>query len=248
MTAGKIWSELAPSVREGAIAPIDGNLNRHTDAIGLLELRHACACKVSAETTQPWSADEIAVTSGAKQALSNAAMALLNPGDEVLIPVPYRTNFPKQIIIAGGAPIFVETRHNSYVPMPTDLAAAITSRTKAIVVNTPNNPTGTVYDRDIFAGIAQLARERNLWIIFGECYGAFAHPPHAHHPILPVAPRPTLLSVRLRRYKPIQHRIPMSLRSMRCCIISSPAIQPSNWNCGATLRTREHSDSRSFQS
>ncbi|WP_439373264.1 pyridoxal phosphate-dependent aminotransferase [Bradyrhizobium sp. DASA03120] len=186
LTAGEIWSELAPSVREGAITAIKGNFNRYTAPIGLL--RQALACKISTETAQPWSADEIAVTSGAKQALFNAALALLNPGDEVLIPAPYWTTFPTQIIIAGGRPIFIESRHNNYVPRPSDLATAITSRTKAIVVNTPNNPTGTVYDRDTLAAIAQLARDRNLWIIFDECYGAFAHPPHTHHSILSVAP------------------------------------------------------------
>ncbi|MCP3460755.1 aminotransferase class I/II-fold pyridoxal phosphate-dependent enzyme [Bradyrhizobium sp. CCGUVB23] len=189
LTAEEIWSELAPSVREGAIAAINGNLNCYTDQIGLLALRHALARKLSAETAQPWSADEIAVTSGAKQALFNAALALLNPGDEVLIPAPYWTTFPTQVIIAGGTPIFVESRHNNYVPRLTDLAAAITSRTKAVVVNTPNNPTGTVYDRDTLSGIAQLARDRNFWIIFDESYGAFVHPPHLHHSILSVAPQ-----------------------------------------------------------
>ncbi|XSC42513.1 pyridoxal phosphate-dependent aminotransferase [Bradyrhizobium sp. RDT10] len=189
LTAGEIWSDLAPSVREGAIAAINRNVNRYTDTLGLMELRHALARKISAETAQPWSASEIAVTNGAKQALFNAAMALLNPGDEVLIPAPYWTTFPAQIVVAGGTPVFIETRHNSYVPRLTDLAAAVTPKTKAIVVNTPNNPTGAIYDRDTLAGIAQLAIDRNLWIIFDECYGTFAHAPHTHHPIVSVAPR-----------------------------------------------------------
>lgn len=188
LTAGEIWSELAPSVRDGAIAAINRNLNRYTDTVGLLELRQALAAKVSAETAQPWSADEIAVTSGAKQALFNAAMALLSPGDEVLIPAPYWTTFPAQAVIAGGIPVFIETRNSNYVPRLADLAAAITSKTKAIVVNTPSNPTGTIYDRDTLAGIAQLAVDRDLWIIFDECYGAFAHAPHTHHSIVSVAP------------------------------------------------------------
>ncbi|MGY8668605.1 aminotransferase class I/II-fold pyridoxal phosphate-dependent enzyme [Bradyrhizobium sp. UFLA05-109] len=189
LTAGEIWADVAPSVREGAIAAISRNLNRYTDTIGLMELRHALAYKISAETTQPWSADEIAVTSGAKQALFNAAMALLNPGDEVLIPAPYWTTFPAQIVVAGGKPVFIETRHNNYVPRLTDLVAAITSKTKAIVVNTPNNPTGAIYDRDILAGIAEIAMDRDLWIIFDECYGAFAHAPHTHHPVVSVVPQ-----------------------------------------------------------
>lgn len=188
LTAGEIWSDLAPSVRDGAIAAINRNLNRYTDTVGLLELRQALACKISAETAQSWSVDEIAVTSGAKQALFNAAMALLTPGDEVLIPAPYWTTFPAQVVIAGGTPVFIETRNSNFVPRLMDLAAAVTSKTKAIVVNTPNNPTGTIYDRDTLAGIAQLAIDRNLWIIFDECYGAFAHEPHTHQSIVTVAP------------------------------------------------------------
>jgi aspartate aminotransferase len=189
LTAGEIWSELAPSIREGAIAAIDRNVNRYTDTVGLTELRQTLARRISTETSQSWSADEIAVTSGAKQALFNAAMAIVNPDDEVLIPTPYWTTFPAQIVVAGGKPVFVETRHNNYVPRLSDLAAAVTPMTKAIVVNTPNNPTGAVYDRDTLAGIAQFAIDKDLWIIFDECYGAFAHAPHIHHPILSVAPR-----------------------------------------------------------
>ncbi|QOZ37941.1 pyridoxal phosphate-dependent aminotransferase [Bradyrhizobium sp. CCBAU 53421] len=189
LTSGEIWSHTAPSVREGAIAAINSNINRYTDTLGLMELRHALARKISAETAQPWSADEIAVTTGAKQALFNAAMVLVNPGDEVLIPAPYWTTFPAQIIVAGGRPVFIETKHNHFVPRPADLAAAITRNTKAIVINTPNNPTGAVYDRDILASMAQLAIDRELWIIFDECYGTFAHAPHVHHPIVTLAPR-----------------------------------------------------------
>lgn len=188
LTTGEIWSDLAPSVREGATTAISRNVNRYTDAVGLMELRHALACMISGKTAQPWSADEIAVTNGAKQALFNVAMVLLNPGDEVLIPAPYWTTFPAHTIVAGGTPVFIETRHNKYVPRLMDIAAAVTSKAKAIVVNTPNNPTGAMYDRDTLAGIAQLAIDRDLWIIFDECYGAFAHAPHTHHPIVSVAP------------------------------------------------------------
>lgn len=197
LTAGEFWSDLAPSVREGAIAAINRNLSRYTDAVDLIELRHALARKMSAETAQPWSADEVAVTSGARQALFNAAMTLLNPGDEVLIPVPYWTTFPAQVVLAGGTPVFIETRHTNYIPKVADLAAAITTKTKAIVVNTPSNPTGAIYDRVTLADIAQLAVDRGLWIIFDECYGAFVHAPHTHDPIVSVAPqvRPRTLIV-----------------------------------------------------
>lgn len=189
LSTEEIRSDLSPFVREGAIAAINRNINRSTDAIGLMELRHALARKISTETAQPWSADEIAVTSGAKQGLFNAAMALLNPGDEVLVPAPCWTTFPIHIAIAGGTAVFIQTRYNNYVPKLADLAQAITSKTKAIVVNTPHNPTGAIYDHDTLVGIAELAINRDIWIIFDECYGAFAHAPHIHHPIVSVAPR-----------------------------------------------------------
>ncbi|WP_229166600.1 aminotransferase class I/II-fold pyridoxal phosphate-dependent enzyme [Bradyrhizobium altum] len=188
MTAEEIQSDLAPMVREGTIIAINRNINRNTEIGDPIELRHAIARKLSTETGQPWSTDEIAVTSGSKHALFNAAMVLLNPGDEVLIPVPHWTSFPAQVLLAGGVPIFIETRANNYVPKLSDLASAVTSKTKAIVVNTPNNPTGTIYDCETLAEIGQLAVERDLWIVFDECYGAYVHAPHTHHSIVSVAP------------------------------------------------------------
>ncbi|MDA9521336.1 aspartate aminotransferase [Bradyrhizobium sp. CCBAU 11434] len=189
LTSGEIWCGLAPSVRDGAIAAINRDANRYTDTIGLVELRDALARKISSETALPWSADEIAVTSGAKQALFNASMALLNPGDEVLIPSPYWTTFPAQVVLSGARPLFIETRHNKYVPLLSDIEAAITPKSKAIVINTPNNPTGAVYGHDTLLGIATIAIDRKLWIIFDECYGPFVHAPHIHYPIVSVLPQ-----------------------------------------------------------
>lgn len=188
LTAGEIWSELAPTIRDGAIDAINKGVNRYTDTVGMVELREALARKISRDTGQIWKAEEVAVTSGAKQALFNAAMVLLNPGDEVIIPAPYWTTFPAQVLIAGGTPIFVDSRSNGYVPRIEHIKGAITERTRAIVVNTPSNPTGTVYDFQTLMAIAQIAINRNLWIIFDECYGDFVHRGHTHHPIVSVAP------------------------------------------------------------
>lgn len=188
LTAGEIWADLAPSIRDGAIAAIRRGVNRYTDTVGLHELREALARKVSLETGQVWQTDEIAVTTGAKQALFNTAMVLVNPGDEVIVPAPYWTTFPAQVLIAGGTPIFVDTRDSAHVPRPSDIERAITPRTRAIVVNTPSNPTGAVYDRETLRALAELAIAKNLWVIFDECYGAFAHDPHIHHPIVSLVP------------------------------------------------------------
>jgi aspartate aminotransferase len=188
LTAGEIWSDLAPTVRDGAIEAINKGVNRYTDTVGMMELREALARKISLDTGQIWKAEEVAATTGAKQALFNAAMVLLNPGDEVIIPGPYWTTFPAQVLIAGGTPVFVDTRSNGYVPRIGDIKAAITQRTRAIVVNTPSNPTGNVYDVQTLMAIADLVVNRNLWIIFDECYGDFVHGHHTHHPIVSVAP------------------------------------------------------------
>ncbi|PRD43697.1 aspartate aminotransferase [Phyllobacterium phragmitis] len=188
LTAGEIWTGLAPTIRDGAIAAIDKGINRYTDTIGVMELREALARKLTAETGQNWGASEIAVTTGAKQALFNAAMVLLNPGDEVIIPAPYWTTFPAQVQIAGGVPVHVDTRANGFVPRIEDISAAVTARTRAIVVNTPNNPTGTVYDAALLRALGELAIERDLWIIFDECYRDFIHTDVGHHPIVSVIP------------------------------------------------------------
>ncbi len=197
LTVGEICSDLAPTIRAGAIDAIRQGVNRYTDPIGMMELREALAGKISGNTGQVWRADEVAVTTGAKQALFNVAMVLLNPGDEVIVPAPYWTTFPAQVLIAGGTPVHVDTRANGYVPRIEDIEAAITDRSRAIVVNTPNNPTGTVYDAETLAGIGKLAIKRGLWIIFDECYGDFIHVDEAHHPIVSILPevRPRTLIV-----------------------------------------------------
>jgi aspartate aminotransferase len=188
LTAGEIWSDLAPTLRSGAIAAVESGVSRYTDTIGLEPLRQAIARKLSTDTGHVWSADEVAVTSGAKQALFNAAMVLLNPGDEVIIPAPYWTTFPAQVVIAGATPIYVDTRGNGYVPRPQDIEALINEKTRAIILNTPSNPTGAVYDEATLRAIANLAIAHRIWIIFDECYGAFAHEPRVHRNIVSVAP------------------------------------------------------------
>lgn len=197
LTAGEIWADLAPTIREGAIHAIHKGVNRYTDTIGLLELRDALAQKISAETGQNWSASEIAVTTGAKQALFNAMMVLINPGDQVIIPEPYWSTFPAQVRIAGGTPVHVDTRANGFVPLVVDIRRVITPLTRAIVVNTPNNPTGTVFDVDALRELGEIAIEHDLWIIFDECYSEFTHADVPHHPIVSILPevRPKTLIV-----------------------------------------------------
>lgn len=189
LTGGEILSDLAPTVRDGAVDAIDRQISRSSDPVGLFELRRALARALSAETAQPWSADELVITNGARQALFNVAMVILNPGDEVLIPAPCGDTFPANVALAGGTPVFVDTRHHNYIPRIADLAAAVTPKTKMILINTPNNPTGVIYGRETLADVAQFAADLNIWILFDESYRAFAHAPHTHCSIIAAAPQ-----------------------------------------------------------
>ena len=174
-----------------------GGLSRYTDTLGIDPLRHAVAKKVSRRTGQFWEPGEIAMTAGAKQALFNAALAILNPGDEVIIPQPYWGTFPAQVKLAGGSPVPLPTYESGYLPRVEDLVAALTPATRAVILNTPNNPTGRVYDRDLLAQLAAVAKAHDIWLLFDECYDEFVHGPDSHVNLLEVAPevRPRTLIV-----------------------------------------------------
>jgi aspartate aminotransferase len=186
LTSGEIWADLAPAIRSGAITAVERGVNRYTDTIGLAELRRAIAQRLTKQIGSEWSADEVAVTAGAKQALFHAAMVLLDESDEAIIPTPYWTTFPAQVQLAGGKPVIIDSRGGA--PTVQQVAAAITPATKAIIINTPNNPTGAVYAAETLAGIAALAAEHDFWIVFDECYGAFTYDSLQHIHVLSVAP------------------------------------------------------------
>jgi aspartate aminotransferase len=134
------------------------------------EFRESIAKHVSKRCGTPYGADEVGVTAGAKQALYNAAMVLCNPGDEVIIPKPYWVTFPAQVELAGAEPVYVDTRQTAYKLSADIVEEAITAATKAIIINSPNNPTGAVYDSESLLRIAAVALERKIWIVFDECY------------------------------------------------------------------------------
>lgn len=140
--------------------------------------------------------ENIVVTNGAKQALFSIFQAICDPGDEVILPVPCWVSFAAQVRLAGAEPVSVACREDHQL----DLAAierATSPRTRAIVVNSPNNPTGAVYPRQTFADLAQLARDKNFYIVADEAYRDFVHPPHeAFSPWSLVEPRDRLIVVR----------------------------------------------------
>ncbi len=159
-----------PAIVEAAAAAChDPRWHRYTPAAGLPELRSAIATKTLRDSGLQVAPEQVLVTNGGKQALYNAFAALLDPGDEVLLPAPYWTTYPESIRLAGGIPVIVET--NVATGYRTDVAAleaALTPATKALVFVSPSNPTGAVYRPEQVAEIGRWAADRGLWVITDE--------------------------------------------------------------------------------
>lgn len=186
--AGELHDETSKLVKTAAMEAIQFGNNKYTETHGTRELRSAIAKSIERQTGLQWTEHEIAVTAGAKQALYNTAMTLFDPGDEVIVPKPYWTTFPVQITLAGGKPIFVDCTSTNFTLSVDMIARSITASTKAIILNTPNNPTGNVISPDILVGISKIALLHNLWVVFDQCYSDFVYDGKRHTNILRVAP------------------------------------------------------------
>ncbi|MFU8888921.1 MAG: pyridoxal phosphate-dependent aminotransferase [Trueperaceae bacterium] len=171
MTAGEPDFQPPAHVLAAAHEAIDRGLTKYTAVQGTVELREAIAAKHLRENGLRYTPDQVSVSTGGKQVLYNAFMAILNPGDEVILPSPYWVSYPPQIELAGGVTVTVATRaEDGFVPDPEAIAAAITPRTRAILVNSPSNPTGAVIPEAVLRAIADLAERHDLWLISDELY------------------------------------------------------------------------------
>ncbi len=157
-------------VEAAAAACRDPRFHHYTPAAGLPELREAIAAKTARDTGYQVSAGQVLVTNGGKQALYEAFAALLDPGDEVLLPAPYWTTYPESIRLAGGVPVEVHTEDTGYLASVEQLEAAVTSRTKLLVFVSPSNPTGAVYSPAQVEEIGRWAVSRGLWVVTDEIY------------------------------------------------------------------------------
>ena len=157
---------------EAAVAACaDPAMHRYTPAGGLPALKDAIVAKTARDSGYTIEANQVLVTNGGKQALYNAFAALLDPGDEVLLPAPYWTTYPESIKLAGGVPVVVDTDMASgYLASVEQLEAALTDATKALVFVSPSNPTGAVYPPEQVAEIGRWAVARGLWVITDEIY------------------------------------------------------------------------------
>ena len=159
------------NVKAAGKRAIDENRTKYTPSPGLPDLRKAIAEKLRRDNGVEYAQEEIIVSSGAKQSLYNAFMAILNEGEEVVVPAPYWVSYPPQVLLAGGKPIVVETREQDGFKLRLEaLKAAITPRTKAVIINSPSNPTGAAYSRQEIDALCALAAIEGLVIIADEIY------------------------------------------------------------------------------
>lgn len=159
------------NIINAAIKAMQDGKTKYTPAGGILELKKTICKKFKQDNGLDYTPDQITISTGAKQCISNIFMAILNPGDEVLIPIPYWVSYPELVRLADGVPVFVETlEENNYKYTIEDLEKAVSNKTKAILINSPNNPTGTIYNKEELIKIAEFAKKYNLLIISDEIY------------------------------------------------------------------------------
>lgn len=159
-------------VKEAGKKAIDDNFSKYSPVPGYLSLRKAIANKLKRENNLNYSASEVIVGTGGKQGVCNTILALVNPGDEVIIPAPYWVSYPQMVKLAGGEPVIVSAGIEQDFKVTADqLKAAITSKTKLIILCSPSNPTGSVYTKEELEALAKIVLEHNdLFVLSDEIY------------------------------------------------------------------------------
>ena len=159
------------NIKMAALQAITANMTRYTPAVGTVELRKAICNRLKTDFGLNYEPSQIAVSSGAKPCVFTALQALLNPGDEVILPSPFWVSYIELIRMAGGVPVIIETTEADAFKISAErLAEAITDKTKCMILNNPCNPTGMMYTREELEGIAKVCVEKDIYVISDEIY------------------------------------------------------------------------------
>ena len=169
-------------IKEAGKKAIDDNYSKYSPVPGYLTLRQAISDKLKSENGLDYSPSEIIVGTGGKQGVCNSILALVNPGDEVVIPAPYWVSYPQMVKLAGGTPVIVCTEIEDNFKMTAEqLEAAITPKTKMVILCSPSNPTGSVYSKDELEKLAEVvARHEDLFVLSDEIYEHITYVGHTH--------------------------------------------------------------------
>ena len=169
-------------IKEAGKRAIDDNYSKYSPVPGYLALRQAISEKLKNENGLDYNTSEIIVGTGGKQGVCNAVLALVNPGDEVVIPAPYWVSYPQMVKLAGGIPVVVSTEiENNFKMTPDQLEAAITPKTKMLILCSPSNPTGSVYSKDELQELAEvIRRHEDVFVLSDEIYEHITYVGHTH--------------------------------------------------------------------
>ena len=169
--AGEPDFDTPEPIKKAAIAAIKDGFTKYTPASGTLELKEAVAAKLKRDNGLDYAANQVIVSNGAKHSLYNCLQVICNPGDEIIIFSPYWVSYPEMIKLAGAVPVAVDTKEgDGFLPSVSSMKKAISKKTKAIIINSPCNPTACVYPEQLLKEIAGVAQENNLLVISDEVY------------------------------------------------------------------------------
>ena len=217
--AGEPDFDTPDNIKQAAIEAMRAGQTKYTPTAGTRQLQQAIIDFYAREFGVEYERSQVMATSGGKQAVFNAVVTLINPGDEVLMAKPYWVTFPEIVVFAGGTPVFIETEETGFLLNADQIEQAITPRTKLIILNSPSNPSGRVISTAEFKRIMELLTERGIYIISDECYLRFVYPPAQ---VFSAA------------------SLPMELRSRLCIAGSfSKTYAMTGWRMGYTLAPRE---------
>lgn len=170
-SAGEPDFDTPQVIKDEAIRALNSGFTKYTAVPGIPELREAIAKKLKRENGLSYTPKQVLVSNGAKQSLFNIFQALVNDGDEVIVPAPYWVTYPELVIYSGGKPVFITTDENSNFKITAkQLKNAITPKTKILVLTTPSNPTGMVYTKAELTEIAEVLKDTKIWVVSDEMY------------------------------------------------------------------------------
>jgi aspartate aminotransferase len=219
-SAGEPDFRTPQNVKDAGKAAIDANFTRYTAVSGIPELREAICTRYKTDYGIDFTAAEVVVSVGGKQALFNTALALFNPGDEVITHAPYWPTIPEQVKLVGAEPVIVATRsEDGFALDPQKVIDAITPKTKAIILTSPAKPTGALISEEAVGAIADAAARQGIWTIIDLCYEQLI-------------------------YEPVPHNLPKVLfeRNRARTVLAgsaSKAYAMTGWRCGWTVAPKE---------
>jgi len=194
--AGEPDFDTPEHIKRAAIKTMEEGFTKYTPAAGIPELKKAISNKLRKDNGLDYSPNQIVISNGAKHSLDNVFASILNPGDEVIIPAPYWVSYPEMVKLNDGVPVFIETDSSINFKVTLDqLEKACTPKTKAVILNSPSNPTGQVYNLEELQMLAEFAVKQNIFVISDEVYEKIIYDDTEHISIASLSPEIKELSI-----------------------------------------------------